>query len=168
MAAAAVLGLSLSRKQRRTFHQLRLRRESYGELVQIDGSQHRWFEQRAESCTLLVFIGDATSRLMQLRFVSSESMSSYFEVLEDYLENHGFPDRPLEVRWKGVSLPCRISEKDRRVKFHAATVEDKWLGQVLALVKLQQELRQETKLKTNSEKTGHQKRPRQLCGSNSV
>ena len=54
-------GLWLSRTQRRTFHQPRLRRESYGELIQIDGSDHRWFEQRGEPCTLLVFIDDATS-----------------------------------------------------------------------------------------------------------
>src|SRR5918994_361911 len=39
-------GIWLSRKQRRTFHQPRLRRESYGELVQIDGSDHRWLEER--------------------------------------------------------------------------------------------------------------------------
>lgn len=39
-------GLWLSRKQRRTFHQPRLRREAYGELVQIDRSEHRWFEDR--------------------------------------------------------------------------------------------------------------------------
>ncbi len=84
-------GLWLSRKQRRTFHQPRLRRESYGELVQIDGSEHRWFEQRGEPCTLLVFIDDATSRLMQLRFVPSESTSSYFEALRGYLETHGCP-----------------------------------------------------------------------------
>jgi hypothetical protein len=38
--------LWLSRTQRRTFHQPRLRRESYGELIQIDGSEHRWFEKR--------------------------------------------------------------------------------------------------------------------------
>jgi hypothetical protein len=47
-------GLWLSRKQRRTFHQPRLRRESYGELVQIDGSEHRWFEDRGPPCSLLV------------------------------------------------------------------------------------------------------------------
>jgi hypothetical protein len=57
-------GLWLSRKQRRSFHQPRLRRESYGELVQIDGSDHRWFEDRGEPCTLLVFIDDATSKRM--------------------------------------------------------------------------------------------------------
>jgi hypothetical protein len=84
-------GLWLSRKQRKSFHQPRLRRESYGELVQIDGSDHHWFEDRGERCTLLVFIDDATSRLMQLRFVPSESTSSYFEALGTYLASHGCP-----------------------------------------------------------------------------
>jgi hypothetical protein len=84
-------GLWLSRKQRRSFHQPRLRRESYGELVQIDGSDHRWFEDRGEPCTLLVFIDDATSKLMQLRFVPSESTDSYFQALQGYLEAHGCP-----------------------------------------------------------------------------
>jgi hypothetical protein len=74
-------GLWLSRRQRRSFHQPRLRREAYGELIQIDGSEHRWFEARGVPCTLLVFIDDATGRLMQLRFVPSESMSSYFDWL---------------------------------------------------------------------------------------
>ena len=84
-------GLWLSRKQRRTFHQPRLRREAFGELIQIDGSDHRWFEQRGEPCTLLVFIDDATSTLMQLRFVPSESTDSYFQALQGYLEAHGCP-----------------------------------------------------------------------------
>jgi transposase len=84
-------GLWLSRTQRRTYHQPRLRRESYGELIQIDGSDHRWFEQRGEPCTLLVFIDDATSKLMQLRFVPSESTDSYFAALDGYLTTHGCP-----------------------------------------------------------------------------
>jgi|TARA_B110000977_G_C11026031_1_gene473187 hypothetical protein len=84
-------GIWVSRKQRRTFHQPRLRRECLGELIQIDGSDHRWFEHRGPACTLLVFIDDATSTLMQLRFVKSESTFSYFEALELYLEAHGRP-----------------------------------------------------------------------------
>jgi transposase len=84
-------GLWLSRQQRRTFHQPRLRREAYGELVQIDGSEHRWFEDRGDPCSLLVFIDDATGKLMQLRFVRSESAFSYFEALELYLKGHGAP-----------------------------------------------------------------------------
>ncbi len=84
-------GLWLSRKQRRRFHQPRLRRESLGELIQIDGSEHRWFEHRANPCTLLVFIDDATGRLMQLRFVESESTETYFAALRGYLETYGCP-----------------------------------------------------------------------------
>ena len=84
-------GIWLSRKQRRSFHQPRLRREAFGELIQIDGSEHRWFEDRGDACTLLVFIDDATGRLMELRFVTSESTVSYFEALRSYLETHGCP-----------------------------------------------------------------------------
>ncbi|MHC2421254.1 transposase [Sinorhizobium meliloti] len=85
-------GLWLSRKQRRTFHQPRLRREAYGELVQIDGSEHRWFEDRGDPCSLLVFIDDATGKLMQLRFVRSESAFSYFEIRSTSGE--------LSMRWR--------------------------------------------------------------------
>jgi Winged helix-turn helix len=72
-------------------HQPRRRRECLGELVQIDGSEHRWFEDRGEVCTLLAFVDDATSRLMQLRFVASESAFDYFRATKDYLETHGKP-----------------------------------------------------------------------------
>ncbi|THH38519.1 ISNCY family transposase [Aliishimia ponticola] len=84
-------GIWLSRKQRRAIHQPRWRRECYGELIQIDGSDHRWFEDRAPPCTLLVFIDDATSTLMELRFVTSKSTFSYFEALKSYLLKHGRP-----------------------------------------------------------------------------
>jgi hypothetical protein len=84
-------GFCLSRKQRRSFRQPRLRREHHGELIQIDGSEHRWFEDRAAPCTLLVFIDDATSRLMQLRFVPSESTDSSFQALHGYVQSCGCP-----------------------------------------------------------------------------
>ena len=72
-------------------HQPRNRRACLGELIQIDGSDHRWFEDRAPSCVLLVFIDDATSRLMTLHFTQAESTFSYFEALRQYLDDHGKP-----------------------------------------------------------------------------
>src|SRR6202521_740114 len=42
-------------------------------------------------CTLLAFVDDATSRLMRLRFVASESAFYYFRATKDYLETHGKP-----------------------------------------------------------------------------
>jgi transposase len=85
-------GLWQDRKKRRArVYQPRYRRDCVGELVQIDGSEHRWFEDRGPICTLLVFIDDATSRLMQLRFVETESTFSYFAATQGYLEAHGKP-----------------------------------------------------------------------------
>src|SRR6202171_3214488 len=84
-------GIWMSRAERKRIQQPRHRREHIGELIQIDGSEHRWFEDRAASCTLLVFVDDATSRLMELRFVASESTFAYFEALKAYLRRHGKP-----------------------------------------------------------------------------
>jgi hypothetical protein len=72
-------------------HQPRRRRDCLGELVQIDGSEHAWFEDRGPPCTLLAFVDDATSRLMELRFVTSESTFDYFRATRAYLEAHGKP-----------------------------------------------------------------------------
>ncbi|WEY40312.1 ISNCY family transposase [Paraburkholderia sp. SUR17] len=85
-------GLWVPRAQRppKVF-QPRNRRACYGELIQIDGSDHRWFEQRAPACSLLVFIDDATGRLMTLHFTATESTFSYFEALSKYLGAHGKP-----------------------------------------------------------------------------
>ena len=60
-------GLWVDRRHRLASpHQPRRRRECLGELVQIDGSEHAWFEDRGEVCTLLAFVDDATGRLMQM------------------------------------------------------------------------------------------------------
>jgi transposase len=72
-------------------HQLRERRACFGELVQIDGSPHDWFEGRAEPCVLLVFIDDATGQVVQLRFVESESFFSYCQAAEGYFRQFGKP-----------------------------------------------------------------------------
>jgi hypothetical protein len=72
-------------------HQPRHRRDCLGELVQVDGCEHWWFEDRGPQCTLLVFVDDATSRLMHLSFVASESAFAYFQATRAYLEAHGKP-----------------------------------------------------------------------------
>ena len=85
-------GLWLDRKQRqKRVHQPRPRRDCVGELVQVDGSEHYWFEDRGPQCTLLVFVDDATSRLMHLQFVESESTFAYFQAARAYLEAWGKP-----------------------------------------------------------------------------
>ncbi|GKO62583.1 hypothetical protein NUBL21977_15860 [Klebsiella quasipneumoniae] len=71
-------GLWIPRKQRALkIQQPRYLRACCGELIQIDGCDHHWFENRAPACTALVYVDDATSRLMQFRFVKSESTYTY-------------------------------------------------------------------------------------------
>jgi transposase len=85
-------GLWMPRKQRPPkIHQPRARRACLGELVQIDGSDHPWFEDRAPACTLLVYVDDATSQIMALHFTATESTFRYFEATRAYLERYGKP-----------------------------------------------------------------------------
>lgn len=72
-------------------YQPRHRRDCFGELIQIDGSDHRWFEDRGPRCCLLVYIDDATSRLVELRFCTSETTFDYMQSTQRYLIRHGKP-----------------------------------------------------------------------------
>jgi transposase len=72
-------------------HQLRERRACFGELVQIDGSDHAWFEDRGPKCTLLVYIDDATGQLLELWFVPQETFFAYCEASRHYFERYGKP-----------------------------------------------------------------------------
>lgn len=85
-------GLWKVRKERKvTVHQMRERRACFGELVQIDGSPHAWFEERGLACTLLVAIDDATGKLVGLLFAEQESFHSYAALAKAYFERYGRP-----------------------------------------------------------------------------
>jgi transposase len=85
-------GLWVPRKLRPVkIQQPRLRRACLGELIQIDGCEHRWFEERAPACTALVYVDDATSRLMAVHFTGAESTFAYFEATREYLGRYGKP-----------------------------------------------------------------------------
>jgi transposase len=72
-------------------HQMRERRACLGELVQIDGSDHDWFEGRGPKSTLLVYIDDATGQLQELWFVPDETFFAYCEASRHYFERYGKP-----------------------------------------------------------------------------
>lgn len=72
-------------------HQMRPRRACLGELVQIDGSPHAWFEDRGPKCNLLAYIDDATGGLMELFFTPAETTFSYFQATRHYFARHGLP-----------------------------------------------------------------------------
>ncbi len=99
-------------------YQPRYRRDCRGELVQVDGSKHWWFEDRGPQCTLLVFIDDATSKLMHLDMVESESTFSYMRSTRTYL------GRALDRL--NIELICANSPQAKgRVERANATLQDR-------------------------------------------
>ena len=80
-----------------------------------------------------------------------------------HVDTYAFADGRLEVRWQGLSLPFKAFDKDQRVG-HAAIVENKRLGEVLAFIKSQQDSRPPPRLKTNSERIGYRKTGRKSSG----
>ena len=86
------LGLARTRRRRSArIHSPRERRPRFGELIQIDGSPHDWFEGRGPRCTLIVFIDDATSRLTALQFAPAETTKAYLAALRAHVLAHGVP-----------------------------------------------------------------------------
>lgn len=69
----------------------RERRPCVGELVQLDGSDHDWFEGRGPRCVLLIFIDDATSRILYGEFITVENTVNLLAATKSYLLSHGRP-----------------------------------------------------------------------------
>ena len=79
------------RKKNKNLHQSRKRREKFGELIQIDGSHHAWFEDRAPKCCLIVFIDDATSKITSMCFENAETTNGYLGNLQEHILEFGIP-----------------------------------------------------------------------------
>ena len=86
----AEIWIPKNKKYKRSY-QPRYRRECFGELIQIDGSLHHWFENRGTKCTLLVYVDDATSKLTNLYFAPSESMHTHCIATKGHIERYGKP-----------------------------------------------------------------------------
>ena len=112
-------------KERRPIvHQQRQRRSRLGELFQIDGSPHHWFEERGEACCLIVFIDDATGRTYGKLF-ETETTEAYMITLKEYilkykgLPSHFYSDKHGIFR---VNMPSCVN-KEQMTQFGRACKE---------------------------------------------
>ncbi len=104
-------------------HPMRERRARLGELVQIDGSPHDWFEGRADRCTLLVFIDDATGQLLQLRFAPTETTLGYMHTLHDHIVAHGLPVALYSDKHSIFRINAKGADPESETQFGRATRE---------------------------------------------
>jgi transposase len=94
-----------NRAARKRLHQPRKRLPRYGDLVQIDGSDHDWFEGRGPRCTAMVMVDDSTGKLQNLRFFPEENRNAYFHSMHSYISTHGRPIRVVTDRHRSVWSP---------------------------------------------------------------
>lgn len=99
-------GLWQASRRRVQRHPLRERRPCFGELIQMDGSPHAWFEQRAPEATLLLAVDDASSRITAGRFETAETTDGYFRLMRSHIEKYGrfvaaYTDKHSIFRYSG-------------------------------------------------------------------
>lgn len=104
-------------------HPMRERRARFGELIQIDGSPHDWFEGRSERCTLLVFIDDATGALTQLRFAPTETTLGYLHALLDHITQHGVPVALYSDKHSIFRINAKDADPEAETQFSRAARE---------------------------------------------
>ena len=83
-------GLWASRRRREAHRAARERRPRRGDLVQIDGSEHDWFEGRGPRVVLMVMIDDATNKTLA-RFYEGEDTAAAYDIFDRYVCQEGLP-----------------------------------------------------------------------------
>ena len=115
-------GLWVPKKRKVTHRVWRERKEHFGELIQLDGSDHDWFEGKAPRCTLLAFIDDATSQITHLEF-AGETTVGIMGATKTYIQKHGIPHEIYVDRGKVFKVNLNNEDGDRVTQYQRAIEE---------------------------------------------
>lgn len=107
-------GLWKKKRKRQKHRQWRARRGHCGELIQMDGSHHDWFEGRGEYAVLMVMIDDATNRTYA-RLYPGEDTRAAMDVFGRYARRYGLPQR-LYVDHDSIYESSRESRIDEELR----------------------------------------------------
>jgi len=77
-------------RKKRPHRQWRERKHHLGEMIQVDGSHHGWFETRGPKCVLMCYVDDATGRVFA-RFYRYEGTLPFMDSFKRYIERYGIP-----------------------------------------------------------------------------
>jgi transposase len=116
------------RRRRQKHRQWRERKESFGQMVQMDGSEHDWFEGRRGRAVVMVAVDDATNRVMA-RFFEGETTHACYDLMEGWIRRHGVPqslyvDRDSIYRCERVtSVAEQVAGEVARTQFGRAMKE---------------------------------------------
>lgn len=125
-------------KKKKTRHRSwRERRPCIGELIQLDGSDHDWFEGRGPRCALLAYIDDATSRILYAEFVPVENTENLLRATEAYLRKRGRPmffyvDKDSIYRVNREAPVEEEIESENRITQFSRAMRDLGIGMIFA------------------------------------
>lgn len=105
-------GLWRRQRGRKPYRQRREAKAHFGELVQLDGSFHKWLEDRGARGCLMHMVDDATTKAVGW-FSAEESIWAAARVLRRWIERYGVP-QALYTDWKNVYVrPPNAQERMR-------------------------------------------------------
>lgn len=113
------------RRKRQQHRAWRERKECFGQMVQLDGSHHDWFEGRRAKAVLMVMVDDATN-VTVARFFEEETTQAAYEVFDGWVREHGLPgslyvDRDSIYRCERVAtVDEQIADQEPRTQFGRA------------------------------------------------
>jgi len=123
-------------RRRQKHRQWRERKPCFGAMVQLDGSDHDWFEGRRERAVLMVMVDDATGHVWA-QFFEQETTRASYDMFEGWVRRWGLPqsvyvDRDSIYRCEGVgSIADQLAGKEPQTQFgramEALSVERSWL-----------------------------------------
>ena len=85
-------GIAYKQRKVKKHRNWRERRTSYGKMVQMDGSHHKWFEERAPKCVLIGHIDDAMGK-MYGNFYEYEGTKPFMDSFKKYVKKKGIPQQ---------------------------------------------------------------------------
>jgi len=109
------------KKSAKEVHKTRKRRSKRGELIQIDGSPHDWFNTGNLS-TIHVCVDDATSDLVGLHMSDNECSDGYYEAMRYMLEKEGTPEA---IYADGLSIFFSNGKQDLTIEDELAGTREK-------------------------------------------
>ncbi len=95
----------------KSHRQWRERKHYFGEMVQMDGSHHDWFEGRGPGCVLMGYIDDATGKAFA-RFYDYEGTMPAFDSFKRYARKYGIPQKAYLDKHTTYKSPGKPSLKD--------------------------------------------------------
>lgn len=107
---------TLKKAKKRNLHPPRRPRPCFGELIQGDGSRHRWFGVDGPMVNATVFIDDATSTLTALLFSEQECLDAYYVALDQHVKQYGRPRALYTDHWASFRKQKNVTQAQKALE----------------------------------------------------